>query len=425
MGFDLPVAASRETHELTASEAYQAVLHPGDKSFEYGSCSEATYKIMSAFRAAGVPCDIVAVETKNHMFPRYKTIDLDPSIGAIDWEHSLDRAGLAAAYFDEELGAGLMHGALQPAERILFASAYKAITGRTWDVNGFNRQALMKLKDAIRKRDAEAIFQECALLISNHSENDHNIIFDAVYSIEDIPKKECLALLQQLLNRFPENPYVLWVIIDVYSNKRASLPRESDLQRISNPSSGNAEYILAIDYKNKGDLKKYEELLDQALVKNPNHTLALLAKADLVFKEGKGDVVSVAQLVQKAVALAPNFFGSYSLISKIALMQGDVEKAYKYGRKFFFHTINESSILVFGYAALKARHEEKSFAILQPYFTSRSLYKISSYLLMAQLALNIGKKSAALEYAQTALKLAKTDEDKAAVSALLKQIKSS
>lgn len=100
LGFGYPFGYTLNLFEkeLTATQAFSAVLNP---SLPYGSCSEATYKVLSALEVSGVPCFAKAIETQNHLFPRFDRIDLDPSqLGPIGWEQELssDR-DVAAAYY--------------------------------------------------------------------------------------------------------------------------------------------------------------------------------------------------------------------------------------------------------------------------------------------------------------------------------------
>lgn len=73
-----------ETFEMTAAEAYQAVVDPNNPQKEFGSCSEATYKILSALQAMDVSCTAYAVLVPGHVFAvaewkeEWKSI-LDPS----------------------------------------------------------------------------------------------------------------------------------------------------------------------------------------------------------------------------------------------------------------------------------------------------------------------------------------------------------
>jgi tetratricopeptide (TPR) repeat protein len=80
--------------EMTAAESFALCLHPNRGV--YGSCTEKTYQVMAALKAADIPCDVRARLTENHLYPAVGERSVDPArIGEIGWSFEIQPA---AAY---------------------------------------------------------------------------------------------------------------------------------------------------------------------------------------------------------------------------------------------------------------------------------------------------------------------------------------
>ncbi len=391
-----------ETKEMTASEAYKAVLNPNSRKLDFGSCTEATYKIVSAFLAAGVPCEVKAIATQNHLFARYKNEDLDPSeLGKIGWQKVLDEKRLATGFYEQARMSEVGQQAKKKLEDVILAI----------DPQDFYND-LRKLTDAIWDDNEAAIFEASQSIVSR---NPHDIgqlivLSKALIFVEDPQKR--IAILDKILSAFPDNAYILWAV-SIHCTVHKCLQSEGDIQNVNSPSSGNAEYLWALEQKDQGNLKKYEELLEKALGKNPNNALALQAKASLLL--ARGEISDAEKLIQKAIKSAPNLPGNYGLLSNIAMGRGDNDKVYEYAKKEHLVFVgNRGSEITLGFAAFSARKYEDAWAIGR-FYTRQFPQSPAGYLLLSMAEQSMGYIERAEEYAKKALKVAVTPASKARV----------
>ncbi len=326
LGFSYPFSSQLDLTEpeLTAAEAFDAVLDPDNMRHPYGSSTEATYKVIAAFRVMGVPHDkVVAVETQNYLTARFEKTDLDSSkIGKLGWERILSSdAAVAAMYYHNVAASEAQNGRVDSDQYAEALGIVEILTPKDPDI------ILTKAAGCWMRAEVEETFQEISRAIEMNPDNSETFLeIQSILTSDPDRSQEAIDFAGRIVKRYPKNAYPLTVLIQICLPVERKLRKEAVTLQRALPDSGYGEVLLsfAADLtKNDAEATHWSQ---EALKKNRNNPYALQQIAFNLYSQGRIDVAK--SILQMSIDQAPNLPHSHALLSGIYLMQGEVEAAY-------------------------------------------------------------------------------------------------
>jgi Flp pilus assembly protein TadD len=365
--------------EMTAAESFDLCLHP--KRGVYGSCTEKTYVVIGALKAAGIDCDVHAQLTENHVYPAMDERSLDPSeIGETGWSFETQPA---AMYLDSLAGKD------QRARIVDVAAVAKLMEPHAYMNWGRIKERLQQLQmlyrrkellanaaalraakgDAMKLLKGEEREKVLKLLETDPSEQIPETIaaildeFDAVVianpktiipwlilarNLSAVPKQGQIDVAFTTLASYPQNPYVLLplsiivasdqnILLAQQGNAEAAKSFEEDVRTLASwlegnfPFSGFAETVRAAAAGYLGRTDEQERLALRAIANNPHNAIALqmLASHDL----SNGRFEAAEGIIREAIAAAPNMTGNHYMLAQAAQLRNDFNTAEAEARK--------------------------------------------------------------------------------------------
>lgn len=390
LGFDYPYGTTLTPHELTAGEAFAAVLDP---ALPYGSCTEATAKVMTAFAAVS-SCPVRPVVTQNHMFARFKNLDLDPTgIGDFGWKKDGGEAMVAGMYY-----VSLVNNARPgSAEQTDYARVAASILPEDSEV------LISQTGLAVEQGDLKRAERLALAAIDANPHNPQSFL-DYAFILGKLPLEDSIGHAIDFLKRRPRSDLAIWVVIQWAKEKNVFDRLIPPLGEIL-PDSGHAETLQAFQAFVRNDLRGSKGFLEEALAKNPDHASALFFEASLALDQGL--LQEAERLARKSLELAPTLPGNYYLLSVIAMHKGDAETAYREAKKEgLVYFGNPAGLKAIAQAALMAGDLSSAEKYARRYVEERSRDPLS-YLTLAPVQFSLGKPEEALKTARQALSFAK------------------
>lgn len=390
LGWGYPFAYRRtQDRELTAAEGYNGVLNP---KLPFGECTEATYKIISAFRAAGVPCTINTFDTQNHLFARFDQTDLDPSkLGKIGWERSLSDSGMAFIYYSNLLAAAKKPDLTKRYEDIATAIDPDSVLAHKLRV-------LDLVKNKRFDEACEEIFKAMAL---NPEEPTIFTMAASLFMSHPEPNKG-RELAHRLIESYPNNAYALRAF-QSYCYRRNTCSEEGPWLMQRFPQSGNGEVLMALQVEKNGQTGEITEWVSKSLEKNPRNAIALQMKAILALQTGRYE--EAEQAYKASIEVAPNLAGNHSGLSAIYTGRGLVDAAYDEAkREEIVFLGNPSGEMALANAALQAGDFETALIYAANHQTKYPADP-TSYLTLSSILTNHGYFDKAIDQVKQALPL--------------------
>ncbi len=309
---------TREDPNFNATQTFESCLIYQDnlapKPF-YGTCSERTQVLEAALAASNVPCQIDANITETHIYPSYKGRSLDASsIGEIGWKQIVPSALDYYSYNDSDIGR--IFSRFAPEHAIDYRKANRLFSQGKWTA------ALSIYDRAIRQTPKQfGLFKMLA---------DSTLL-------QKTPQKQ-LSLAIKIIQKWPDNPYSQWPLLQVLYAHIPQIPKMAKTLKRKLPNSGLFETAMSIHARLQNNPKKTSQYCNQALVKNQNNIPMLQHKAYSLMEQGK--LADAKLVIQKAVAIAPNWQFNHTILSQIAIMENDIPTA-------MHENIKESTIFAF------------------------------------------------------------------------------
>lgn len=341
LGFSYPFPSQQSNAELTAAQAFEGVLNPKKP---FGSCTEAVEKISTSLAMVAPQCGIDALLTQNHAFARYQTVDLDPSrIGKVGWEKKMTPAKFASLHYST-LAANATDRytrfeLLQIAKAIDPENAYaELVWGHSYVENLKDEQPAGIQK--ITERWAAAI----------RLAGDDVYIYTDIARVLGLFKKPSLALdvAFELFDKNPSHPYAILLLKNLLV-KKDLLPSVITRFEKRYPHLGYHKLFAAT----KKTVEENKVIYSTVLALNPLNIYCLHGLAHLYLNESNLEMAKM--FIQRAIAIAPNFPGTYYLLSQIEAQKNNVQLAYDAAkREMLSYLGNTDGTLAFAQAAMGA-----------------------------------------------------------------------
>lgn len=355
-----PLIPAKYEPEMTAAEAFHYCEHPG---LLFGSCTEMTYKVTAALRAAGIPCSPQTMLTENHAYPAMPSAiapfasellepireeieaRTDPShLGSIGWSLPVDPLAL---YLHE---LGLRSDTDQVNQLAARTAAFMEPTA-FWDSDGIMLgNILLQLADNTDKPlDPKGYgnllngwlesfdLQVEARPRSNHA--FHTITSAALQLGEAEGEQLALAVLL----RWPQNPYALMPLREIVLNSavarsalhgdpqaiEATIAKTRALASIVDqalPKQGLGSALLSsVLIMLPGHQRDAQQSAQASLAQKPDNAFALQTLAFIATTELRYDEAD--RLLHHAVHAAPNLANSHYLLAALAQHRGELDRA--------------------------------------------------------------------------------------------------
>lgn len=311
LGWAVPLRVQLEHYELTAPEAYAGVL---DARRPFGSCSEATAKVLTAFAAVGSPCSVAAVGTQNHVFARAAGMNLDPSaLGKIGWERPQTERDMATAYYTDLAIELLSHGrGVAAIEHLTLARL----------INPEDPQVRSLLGTALL--DPVAGVQALVAAVSGNPD-DVSYYRALAQRLQQIPDRQTLPdRVAALVVSLHAHPYAVRMAADVCFGVE-QCPALAARIDATFPGRGHGDAILGLEAYWRGEEQEAAHYVQAALRADPNHAVGLWMHGALALHEGR--LADAATAAQRSSLLAPNLENNHAVLAAIHLAQGNFDAA--------------------------------------------------------------------------------------------------
>lgn len=307
--------------ELTAKESFDGCL---DKALPYGSCTEATYKTISAIeKATNGACHVDAVETENHMYARYRGssvfsgMDMDPAgLKSLGWEAVVNPVAKyysSLTHFTDDLFPNKVAHALEPVMVPDVSPQYNE--------DGTFKNTLT-LKDCLDMLDNWVPF------VKAHPEALHPFVM-MDKTIKSFAPATAGTLAMAYLERFPNNPYAGLPLLQL-KHSEAETTRLANQIMAKYPTSGWGQLFMAnFNFQNGriAEAKKWLDRGEKAIPAGSSNVAFLNQRVDKLISEKKWNEALDLQL--KIIARAPNFPGSHYHLARIYFGKGELDLAEK------------------------------------------------------------------------------------------------
>ncbi|MBI4212608.1 MAG: tetratricopeptide repeat protein [Deltaproteobacteria bacterium] len=392
--------------ELTAAEAYQGVLNP---KLPYGSCSEAEAKIIAAFRATGVPCDVHGMRTQGHVYAQYKDKPLDPSgIGEIGWSVPQSDGQIASVYY-----SSLALGENDPAKKLTFQKIAIAI-----DPDSYTKSIFLAERLRITKKPELAV----TVLLQGAEEQPHDIAVFQALANEILMEPDAKVVSQHvrtLMSLMPDNPYAFYAMQMVCSARKIFTDEEAWLLK-NFPMSGHSEALRSLEALSSGNMKEALTWAQEALFKNPRHAMALQVRANLRLTQG--DFANAEADVIASIQEAQNLPVNFAMWSTIASMAGKTDEAYLFAKRESINAgLNPQGLVVLAQAALNAGDLEASYKTVKDFIDLPlpDAAKLGGFQIMAWTLDLMGRTDEAITLTEQVLQLPFPEQAKSELHAQL------
>lgn len=305
--------------ELTAKEAFDGCL---DKALPYGSCTEATYKTISAIeKATNGACHVDAVETEDHMYAHYRGssvfsgVDMDPAgLKALGWDAIVNPVAKyysSLTHFDIDLFHNKIAHALEPVMVPDLSPQY-------------NKDGTFK--DTMTLKDCLVMLDNWIPFVKAHPEALHPFVMMDP-GLQHFPHSDAEALALAYIERFPDNPYVVLPLLQL-EHSEAETTRFANRLMAKYPTRGWGQLLMAnVNFQNGrlAEAKLWLDRREKAVPAGSSDVLALKWRVEKLVSEKKWDAALESQL--KSITLAPNFPGSHLTLAQIYVGKGELDLA--------------------------------------------------------------------------------------------------
>lgn len=201
--------------ELTAKEAFDGCL---DTKLPFGSCTESTYKIISAIEmATGGACPIEAVETEDHTYARFRgkspaaDFNMDPSaLYAKGWHQAVNPAALYYAALTDSTRDFFAHQIAHALEPVMHPDR-----SPQYDNAG-------RFKTSLKIKDCLAYLDNWAPYVRAHPQSKIPFtLFNKMFKNYSPAAAEVLAMAY--IERFPESPYAGLPLMQLHRSEADTL----------------------------------------------------------------------------------------------------------------------------------------------------------------------------------------------------------
>lgn len=372
-----------EAAEMTAAQSYLAVLDP---RYAPGTCSEATYRIITAFAATGVHCPIQAVATQKHLFARYKDQDLDPAgIGTIGWEKVLSEGELWSSFFIQ--AASKLTERRDIEQLLAIAQTIDPANDEVYFIGSIFVPPAMGLS-----------FLQKAIRLNPQAIHYYDALRTRLQAAPNRAKAQTVAL--ETLAIPGVNPsYALEVLMAQCGDAKACLATAKILAKRF-PKSGHAEVIRAMQYFHDKKPEAAIEQLQRATALNPHHGLAwhLLGQEHV----RANNFAEAETAIRHSLATAPNLINNHRFLSMIYAAQGRPEAAFSEAQREAIIGPNANAARDLATTAASLRRMDDAYAYAQRYIASQPSDP-AGYRSLAQVLLFDGKAEEAVTVLQDLL----------------------